>query len=126
MINGCLKEKTFEEAKQLLSGYKYALVYMISEVILEETDKLSEIDWEECKEAYFFDSKGQLHIYKNEEEEGFQVIEFVSGKLSYVERKYALATKFNKTGKTVSVREYLDNDADGQSYVVYTSLYDIK
>ncbi|MDO4340915.1 MAG: hypothetical protein Q4C91_23010 [Eubacteriales bacterium] len=126
MIKDCLKQKSFEEAKQLLVDYRYALLYMISEVVLTETDMLAEINWEECKEAYFFDSKGQLHIFEEEEEEKFAAIEFLPDKLNFVEHKYSLAAKFGGIGKAVIVREYLDIDEDGQTYVAYTALYDIR
>lgn len=126
MIKDCLKKKTFHEAKQLLPNYQYALIYMISEVILTETDTLAEINWEECKEVYLFDCRGQLHIFEDEEKNGFTAAEFVPEGLNYVERNYALAAKFEKMGKEFIVREYLDFDEDGQSYVAYTALYDIR
>lgn len=43
-----------EEAKKEIVSFDYALIYMISEVILKRIDELEVINWEECEEAKIF------------------------------------------------------------------------
>ena len=49
-----LEKVGFSKACEKIPEYKYVLLYMISEVILDKTESLSEINWAECTEARFF------------------------------------------------------------------------
>lgn len=127
-LNACIRKLSFGEAKQLLATYTYALIYEISDIVLTEVEKLAEIDWENCKEAYFFDRKGQIHLYEDEENGEMMAVEFIPHDCNHVERKHALAGKYAKaTGsKYVIIKEYLGTDEDGQTCVVYTALCDLE
>ena len=96
-------DKIWEHA----SEYTYALVYMISELILCRTQELPNLDWTECMEARFFDEDKELHIY--EEDGKLQAVKVTEG-----------------AGKLLCVREYYAYDEDGQAYVSLTRLAGIE
>ena len=58
-----LEKLEFSKACEKISEYQYALLYMISEVILNKTELLGEINWEECTEARFFSEDKELHFF---------------------------------------------------------------
>lgn len=104
--------------------YTYALVYMMSRMILCRTKDLPQLDWAECLEARFFDADGELHIY---EEDGYLQAVKIADKTeqdpySCLTRKYQLADRYHPTGHLLYVREYLDYDEHGQVYVSLTRL----
>ena len=105
--------------------YEYALLYMISEVVLAKTDSIVEINWAECIEARFFLADKELHFFEADGE--MQVAEVSDGDgQDEVVKVYELAGKFQDMGKTVLVKEYIDYDEDGQANVVLTRLQGIK
>lgn len=114
-------DKIWEHA----SEYTYALVYMISELILCGTQELPNLDWTECMEARFFDEDKELHIY--EEDGKLQAVKVTEGDgKDVIVRKYQLANQFLKAGKLLCVREYYAYDEDGQAYVSLTRLAGIE
>ena len=98
--------------------YEYALLYMISEVVLAKTDSIVEINWAECIEARFFSADKELHFFEADGE--MQVAEVSDGD------GQDEVVKFQDMGKTVLVKEYIDYDEDGQANVVLTRLQGIK
>ena len=123
-MSGFQVNKTdLQEARNCICKYKYALLYYASETVLQRTDYISEINWEDLQEAYFFDESGQMHISDNGRE--MQAVEFVPGDAPYVEKKYNLVKRHEHIGKKVVIREYLDADDDGQCFVAYTALYGV-
>lgn len=102
-------------------NYKYALVYMISELIFKETKEIGQIKWEECQEAYFFDAAGQIHVFQNEEGTLSASCFTEPFEAKRVEHRYRLA----KIPKVLKVYEYLEQDEDGQIVVTYTRLVSI-
>lgn len=116
---------TIEQAIDGIKKYKYALIYMISEQIFDYADNIENLNWDECLEARFFDQQGEIHIFKTE------------GELKAVETKNAItmssniysieiSDKYSNIGKTLSVMQYLDQDSDGQVFVVGTRLYNVE
>lgn len=116
---------TREQAIDGIKKYKYALIYMISEQIFDNADNIDNLNWDECLEARFFDQQGEIHIFKTE------------GELKAVETKNAItmssniysieiSDKYSNIGKTLSVMQYLDQDSDGQVFVVGTRLYNVE
>ena len=113
-------------------NYKYALVYLISQLVFEETRKIEQINWEECQEAYFFDEKGQIHVFQNEEGMLCAVCFTEPSEVNRVEHRYLLAkvpsehrVQEMSTSKLLKVYEYLERDKDGQTVVAYTRLVSI-
>ena len=122
----CVKKISLTDGRNLIQEYAYALLYMISEIILEPVSRLTEINWEECQEAFFFSEKRQLHFYRDEEEKLTGVLFDEQGELNYRDVNYKMAEQYKRIGSKVTVREYLDSDEDGQTVVYYTRLAGIK
>ncbi|MCI9101288.1 MAG: hypothetical protein HFH59_05430 [Lachnospiraceae bacterium] len=106
-------------------GYEYALVYMISEMLLCKTSELPKVNWEECLEARFFSKDKELHIY--EEDEEWKAVEVTEeNERDCLVRRYQLANRFKSLGALLCVHEYLDYDDDGQAMVSLTRLAGIE
>ena len=109
-----------DKAQERLSDYKYALLYMMSELQLGRTTELQVPDWGECLEARFFDEEKELHIY---EEDGDLLAVEVKGPLDddCIVKKYRL-----KDGRVLCVCEHLKYDEDGQAQAALTRLTGIE
>lgn len=111
---------------QIPTGYDYALLYMISRIILCRTESLPPIDWEECLEARFFSEDRELHIFEGEDGWQEAFVQDTDEDMILI-REYELdRNRFYKIGKTVLVQEYLNYDDDGQVYVERTRLRGIR
>ena len=111
--------------KEKISDYEYALVYMISEMILCPVKELPELDWEECKEARFFSDTGEMHLFEGEN--GMEAVEVRdSDTENILVKEYCLNAKFSAVGKSILVQEYLTYDEDGQADVALTRLKGIQ
>lgn len=124
-INDVIKSISLEEVKSHISQMKYALIYQISEVIFDRIEQIVEINWEECLEGYFFDENTQIHVYSTED--GLQAVFFAEPEdVEYIDKDYKLSNKYRNVGEKIRKREYFDYDEDGQVYVAYTRLFDVK
>lgn len=115
----------FSKACTAIPEYEYALLYMISEIVLAKTDSIVEINWAECTEARFFSADKELHFFEVDGEMQAAEVSDGDGQDEMV-KEYELAGKFQDIGKTVLVKEYIDYDEDGQANVVLTRLQGIK
>lgn len=120
-----LKKIAFEEAKNSIQDYEYALIYEISEMLFDKVESISEICWNQVQEAYFFNENSQIHFYLSDDELK-AVVYNDTGDETFVDRRYELAGKFNSIGKEVKERTYLEFDDDGQAFVAYSRLVSIK
>ena len=123
----CVEDVEITKAYQSIKMYEYALVYMLSEVILCKTEDLPELNLEQCLEARFFSEDKELHIF--ETEEGKKAVEVSDvDKEDIIIKKYEIAPKFCETGKkeVLIVQQYLDYDEDGQAVVALTRLKGIE
>ena len=116
-----IKRMNPEEARTYIQDYEYALRYMVSEMILTETVSLSEINWEECVEARFFSEEKELHFFRQDDRMRAVEVKDKDGRDEIV-KSYDLANKFQKTGRQVKVKQYIDYDKDGQANIVLTRL----
>ncbi len=113
------------KAYESITMYEYALVYMLSEVILCKIENLPKLNFEQCLEARFFSEDKELHIF--ETEEGKKAVEVSDvNKEDSIIKKYEIAPKFSKVGKVLVVQEYLEYDSDGQAVVGLTRLKGIE
>ena len=113
-----------EEARTHIQDYEYALLYMISEVILTETSALSEINWDECTEARFFYTEKELHFFHQDAE--MKAVEITDkDDRDEIIKTYDLANKFLNLGKKVKVKQYITYDKDGQANIALTRLVGI-
>lgn len=120
-----------EAAKAMIKNFDYALIYLISEVILkkmDKTDKVESINWDECEEARFFSENKEIHFFRVNGK--LQVVKISDdpneSKMDCMQKKYELASKFRNLGKYVLVKEYLEYDEDGQVQVAQTRLMGIE
>lgn len=121
-----LKKVTFEEAKNRIQDYDYALISEISEMLFDKVGAISEIYWDEVQEAYFFNEKSQMHIYLSDDVLEAIVYNETDEDVIFVDRRYELAGKFSTIGREVKERNYLEFDDDGQAFVAYSRLVSVK
>lgn len=120
-----IKRMSTEEARPHIPDYEYALIYLISEIILTKTDCISEINWEECTEARFFSEEKELHFFRRDGQMQAVEVRDKDGKDEIV-KTYDLANKFQAAGKIIKVKQYIDYDKDGQANIVLTRLTGIE
>lgn len=120
-----VKEVELSEAYGKSAEYEYALVYLLSEVILCKTENLKPFPVEECTEARFFSADRELHIFGTED--GMCAVEISDdGTEDIVVKKYDLTSGFSAVGDKLVVQEYLEYDIDGQAVVALTRLKGIE
>ncbi|MCR5624798.1 MAG: hypothetical protein K6G11_06085 [Lachnospiraceae bacterium] len=117
---------------EVCKAYKYALIYNISEIIFKECNDISEMDFNQCLEAYFFDKTGQIHLFRTDNDE-LKAIKITDEKdnevdenVVTVDREFEIEPKWLGNNKTLVKREYLKADEDGQMCVTSCRLYDVK
>ena len=108
------------DAYAKVSEFDYALIYLMSEVVFGRTSDLKSFEWDECLEARFFSDDKEMHIWAEDEMNAI-LVEDVDHE-DQREIKYVLASLFQNVGKNIVVKQYLENDEDGQSNVVLTRL----
>lgn len=120
-----IKEVELSEAYGKSAEYEYALVYLLSGVILCKTEKLKPFPMEECTEVRFFSADCELHIFGTED--GMCAVEISDdGTEDIVVKKYNLTSRFSAVGDKLVVQEYLEYDIDGQAVVALTRLKGIE
>lgn len=122
--------KKYDSAKEAIETekeytYKYALIYLMSEVYLGENNR-SDLPFDEILEARFFDESGELHIYNEEDcwyrseirDDGEENTEI------YKEIYPVSGEIFHEQEENGPIRledwKYLNYDEDGQIYVERT------
>ena len=116
-----IKHVELTEAQMQSAFFEYALLYMISEIILCKTEELTGINWDECQEARFFSEEKELHVF--ETESGMDAVEISdSSSLDIIIKEYLLDNRFSNIGHSILIQEYLEYDEDGQAYVANTRL----
>ncbi len=127
------KNMTLDDIISDFYKFDFALIYEFSDVMLfrinKENPDQDNINWDECLEVYLFNEDKQIHAYRRDGELvgkqlSDQELNMPEQKTNpeFVDRKYELDNKFLGVGKTITVREYLAPDEDGQMHVVYTRL----
>ena len=124
----CLSIITYQDAKNCLSEYEYALIYLNDEVILGKVEELKNkitVALDSCKlmEARFFSHDKELHIFERNDKWSCVITEDIN--TLGVTKEYKLSEGFGK-GKSILVRESLVYDEDGQVYIAKTALNGIK
>lgn len=122
----CFKEMEAGEAYQKINEYRYALIYMISDIAFGKTEELELPDWEECQEARFFSEDQELHIFELDGEKTAVEIVDDGAEEDVCDKKFQLDKRFSGDGNLLCVREYLAYDEDGQVFVKLTRLKGIE
>ncbi|MEG2137081.1 MAG: hypothetical protein RRY64_00340 [Oscillospiraceae bacterium] len=110
---------TAEEAMVRGQDYPYALLYRLSSVTLGRTKPVNS---EELTEARFFGPTGEIHVFQGADGLTARVLA-EDGADPVLDKTYDLLPAF---GKTLTLRQILDFDSDGQAYVAHTRLLDWK
>ncbi|MCM1082941.1 MAG: hypothetical protein NC393_12180 [Clostridium sp.] len=121
-IKDSIKKVTINEAKNMIANYDYALVYEISNMFCHPISESMHINWDEIQDAYFYNLKGELHVFCGDELSAVCFEEPANAK--YIDRKYKVNERnnINGIGSTIIKREYIDYDEDGQLMVVFSRL----
>ncbi|MBE6853764.1 MAG: hypothetical protein E7505_09905 [Ruminococcus sp.] len=111
-----------EEAVTEFSGkYSFALVYMMSCLLLCRTSELPELMYDEILEARFFDEKGEAHICTDDGEIRAYIFSESDIEAGYKKDEDIFINKdFQNRYNKLKTRRYYNFDEDGQKYCVLT------
>ncbi len=115
---------SIEDVDGRTDSFENVLAYEYSRVILGKPSE-DPVNWDECTEAYFFDNTRQIHVWREDGQLNAVEISCDGSDEYYVDRKYRILDKLAK-GKTLTVREYLKPDEDGQMSVMCTRLISVE
>ncbi|MHC6178786.1 hypothetical protein ACYUJ6_02840 [Clostridium sp. JNZ X4-2] len=133
MENLCLNKEEIK-SEILKHDFEFAWINTYSELYLKRTDDITDFEFlDNLIEAKFFNKDEEMSIMENQEER-FSVVIFNSkGNEDYIEEGQILKKgrspfRDEKNGfiYKLIIRHYLNYDCDGQAYVEYTKLYNIK
>lgn len=121
------EKKDAEKIAEDIKEYEFALIYGLSEMRLCRIAELSEegFDMGDCVEARFFSGDKELHYFeRNGLFRALEVRDAYGGEENVT--RYSIARRWQRCGKELLVKEYLDYDEDGQAYVAHTRLCGIE
>lgn len=129
---GLIDEIALDDIKNELNDYNYALIYGISEMVFcpitEENNRkdiIASSILDDCIEAFIFNEKGQIHLYRDGDKLIGKKYEELSGFNDFVDKKYELTKEYIPGKKYVIIREYFESDDDGQIRIAYVKLVDL-
>ena len=100
------------------NGYKYIWKQEISSVVLTSVNKADDLEEENLLEARIFTEGKELHIFRFED--SLRAVETVGNSDDdFFEEEQLLRERF---GHSITVRNYIDYDRDGQAYIIRTVL----
>ena len=100
------------------NGYKYIWKQEISSVVLTSVNKADDSEEENLLEARIFTEGKELHIFRFED--SLRAVETVGNSDDdFFEEEQLLRERF---GHSITVRNYIDYDSDGQAYIIRTVL----
>lgn len=107
-----------KKAEESIDQYEWGIVYQMSELLFDRTEKLKrQIMWEECLEARFFNETSELHFFGNPGHlQAVCISDDGTGQNEEI-RSCLLADQFIKLGNILKIKEYYDFDTDGQLYI---------
>ena len=108
-------------------GYKYCLIYYLNDLVFGDIDEIEEINKDILIEGFFFNEKQELHVFKNEDYDGFKLVKTIDdGCDSFTEKSVLKKRLGNNLIKNkydgIEVINYLGYEDDGQAYIKYTAL----
>lgn len=140
-MESIVKTVSYEDAKKIISETSYALLYKIEEIELHEMSEGEDIDalLSECYDARFFDENCEVRLLRESVDgassawpDARVIKEPVSKPYAALDKVYTLEEQYRekkehtrykqpqKKEETVTVRQYLLPDEDGQMYVQVT------
>ncbi|WP_031556054.1 hypothetical protein [Oribacterium sp. FC2011] len=103
-------------------NFPYAIIYTNSGIRFGLTPDVWENNKCSFNEARFFKPDEELHLFNYGDE--MRAVRTKENNADYIEKKYALKDVFGNG--TITVREYLDTDDDGQTFISATCLSDVE
>ena len=113
-----------EDIKNKAATYEFALIYTYSSPKYLGENNAGSIDWSELVDARFFGEEGELHVFRNEDNE-LEMVELSDSveQENFNERFEDFERPLERGyGKSITIREYINFDEDGQAVVVCTRL----
>ncbi len=101
-----------------VGSYPYAIIYTNSGIKIGNTSDIWPNDKISFNEARFFGTDEEIHFFSYDNE--MRAVKTQKTDAEYIEKKYPLQDQFG--AGTITVREYLDVDEDGQTFVSATTL----
>ena len=109
-----------EDAPDMAREFPCALIYHLSTATMGPPP--AEIQLDDIVEAHFFDSDRELRLISTQMGlEAYLLTEEVGDR--YINFKAKLIPKF---GKSMTIRKYIETDADGQSFIAAVRIVDWK
>lgn len=113
------KREDVENIDYINEEYCYAWVQEYDRVILDRVSNVA-INYDNLIEARIFSTDKELHIF--EQNDCLNAVEIIrEDGDDYFEEKQILRKRF---GKSITMRNYVDYEDDGQAYIVNTVLSD--
>jgi hypothetical protein len=95
-------------------GLDYYIIYYFDRLEYGKGDLEPQIDMENIYEAFLFDEKKCLHIYR---EDGIQGIMYIDEENDEILFEEQIAKKAFKSLKKIIVKKYIKYDEDEQAYI---------
>lgn len=111
-------KSAFEEC---IPKHKYAVVYMMSGLLVCDVSELNDIPYDEVLEARLFDETGEDHICTEDDEVvsyAFSDSDFDADNVR--DYKLDICSEKRSAYSHVKIRKYFSFDEDGQAYTVLT------
>ena len=123
-----------DQAKEMAAKCSYGLLYKTDSIDLIKISADTNIDeiLEACYEARFFDEEQEIRFLRDDDADitgQFRIAaieETACSSCLRQDKKYVLANRYKRIGKSVIIRQYLVPDADGQMCVKATRLVGIE
>lgn len=114
----------------LKNNFNYAWINTYSELFLSSVKSIKDFNFlDDLIEAKFFDDDREISIIKSDDEKFLVVIFDSEGNNDFVEEQQILQkhkSPFKNENDKLVIRHFIKYDDDGQAYVYYTKLCDIK
>lgn len=113
----------------LNEGYKYALLYYLNDLYFGDIEDIKEINKDILVEGFFFNENKELHFFEDNNFDGI-VTEHEENEDGFYE-EYLLKSRLgNKLEKNkynkLKVFNYISYEEDGQAFIKYTALKEVK
>ena len=116
--------QAFDQAALEQEGYQHYLIYFLSRV---ETGDVKELDVNDLKEdmveAYFFNERSQLHLFRYQGDWQAVICEAEEGDDSFDETQLLMSSDY---GESMRIRHFFTFDEDGQASVQYSKLCELR
>lgn len=111
-------------AKERIKDLRFAVVQSLSEYKMGMARDLIDFDEKECVEARFFSEEEEVRFFRKGD--SLESVRSTDDGSCCLDEELVIADRFKAVGNEAVVRNYLEEDEDGQVYVAATRLCDIR